>query len=103
MPYAVLDLVISCKNELDQLGAHLPSFDLDVTAQFYAQDVQDALHIVMRRHAEDVGFEVQIAILGVAIGAILHQLPKSEKVRFTKLLLRNVNDAPKLSQVIRMQ
>ena len=81
----------------------MPSFDLDATAQFYAKDVQEAIHGVMRRHAEDVGFEAQIAILGVAIGAILHQLPKAEKVRFTKLLLQNVNAAPKLSQVIRMQ
>lgn len=81
----------------------VPTFELDATTQFYAQDVQAAIHGVMLRHAEDVGFEAQIAILGVAIGAILHQLPKSEKSRFTKLLLKNVNDAPNLSQVIRMQ
>ncbi len=81
----------------------MPTIDLDVTTQFYAQDVQEAIHSAMRRHAEEVGFEAQIAILGVAIGAILHQLPRTERSRITKVLLKNVNDAPRLSQLIRMQ
>ena len=81
----------------------MPTIDLDVTTQFYAQDVQEAIHSAMRRHAEEVGFEAQIAILGVAIGAILHQLPSRERSRFAKVLMKNVNDAPRPSQLIRMQ
>lgn len=77
-------------------------FEVTDQTQIYAQDVQDAIHSVMRRHAEDVGFESQIAIMGVAIGAILHQLPKHDRDHYIKVFVRNMNEANHFSNVIRL-
>ena len=81
----------------------MPVTDLDVDHQFYAQDMQESLFSAMRKHADSVGFESQIAIMGVAIGAILHQLPEQDRKYFTKLLLKNINSAPKFSETVRLQ
>ena len=81
----------------------VPVTELDVDHQFYAQDMQESLFSAMRKHADSVGFESQIAIMGVAIGAILHQLPEQDRKYFTKLLLKNINSAPKFSETVRLQ
>lgn len=72
-------------------------------AQNYATEIQDAIHVVMRKYAEDVGFESQIAIMGVAIGSILHQLPSYDRDHFTKVLISNVKDAPEFSTLQMLQ
>lgn len=81
----------------------MPICEVDSDAQFYAQDVQQAIFAAMQKHAEIVGFESQIAIMGVAIGAILHQLPESDRKYFTKLLVKNINLAPQFSEIMRVQ
>ena len=65
----------------------------------FAQNAMDVIHGLFSRHVE-VDFESQIAIMGVAIGAILHQLPIKDRKYFSKLLIRNVNAAPRFSEVI---
>lgn len=76
---------------------------MDDVTQYYAQDVQDVIFDVMRRHAEDVGFETQIAIIGVAVGAILNQLPDEDRMYFMEVLFENVANAQNLSFPIRLQ
>ena len=74
--------------------------DLDDENQAYADEVQDAIHSIMRRHAGVVGFESQMAIMGVAIGAILHQLPARDRKHFTRVLVKNMEEANKFSKVV---
>jgi hypothetical protein len=68
--------------------------------QLYANDIQNSIHTVMAKHRKNVGFESQMAIMGVAIGAILHQLPKHDREYFTKVLIRNVKEANHLSRIM---
>lgn len=70
--------------------------------QEYASEMECAIRGILSNHTE-VGFESQVAILGVAIGAILHQLPKREYQRYTRVLMKNIANAPNLSQIVRMQ
>ena len=81
----------------------MPNVIHDFETQCYAQDIQEAIHSAMRKHADVVGFEPQIAIMGVAIGAILHQLPMKHRKQMTRILLKNINLAPEFSKVMRMQ
>lgn len=74
--------------------------DVQDQSAVYASDVQDAIHGVMRKYAKSVGFESQLAIIGVAIGAILHQLAPHDREYYTRLVMENIEDAPKLSQVM---
>lgn len=125
VPVADLDRLISCKDGMANLRTMIwrmrrkgiaiknirgrgyiltmPVIELDIETQYYAQDVQDAIHGAMRKHAENVGFEAQVAIIGVAIGAILHQLPEPDRGHFVKILLKNVRNAPQMSEIVRMQ
>ena len=127
--YTEFDSVISCKRDRNHLAASIyrlrkrglrienysgvgyrlkirkkpvQVFDVTDRTQAYAQEVQEAIHGVMRRHAEDVGFESQVAIMGVAIGAILHQLPKYDREHFTRVFIKNMEEAPRFSNVIRL-
>ena len=130
VPYSEFSRAISCKTgtenlrqnirrlrimglrieNIRRLGYRLVSKELemphvihDFETQCYAQDIQEAIHGAMRKHAEVVGFEPQIAIMGVAIGAILHQLPMKHRKQMTRILLKNINLAPEFSKVMRMQ
>ena len=78
---------------------------LDMTApdQEFATEIQDAIAEVMTKHCYDVGLESQMAILGVAIGALLHQLPEYECSHFTYVFMRNLTDAPQLSELMHVQ
>lgn len=126
VPYDHFESVISCKKDRNQLAAAIYQmrkrgvrienvsgvgyrlrpkrrkavqvYNTTPEAQLYAQDVQEAIHGVMRKHADNVGFESQVAIMGVAIGALLHQLPTADRDYFTKILVRNVKDANKVSK-----
>ncbi len=125
--YAELDAIISCKRDRNHLAQSIyrlrkrglkiqnhsgigyrlkqrrkpvEVFDLDDENQAYADEVQDAIHSIMRRHAGMVGFESQMAIMGVAIGAILHQLPTRDRKHFTRVFIKNMEEAPKFSSVI---
>lgn len=127
--YAELDTVISCKRDRNHLAASIyrlrkrglrienhsgvgyrlkqrqkpvPVLDVTDESQAYAEDVQAAIHGVMRRYSEDVGFESQMAIMGVAIGAILHQLPKYDREYFTKVFIKNLKEAERFSTVIQL-
>ena len=80
----------------------MPVLDVTDESQAYAEDVQAAIHGVMRRYSEDVGFESQMAIMGVAIGAILHQLPKYDREYFTKVFIKNLKEAERFSTVIQL-
>ena len=128
VPYSAFERVISCKKgkqNLCQFIRQLRAMGLriynvrrtgyrltprnremhkiidDLETQCYAQDIQAALHNAMAKYADSVGFEPQIAIMGVAIGAILHQLPEYERKRFVRILLRNIDQAPEFSHVMR--
>lgn len=81
----------------------VPVIDLNYDSQLYANDIQEAMSAAMSRHAESVGFESQIAIMGVAIGALLEQLPKRDRDYFTRILFKNVKDAGKFAAPMRMQ
>jgi biotin operon repressor len=85
---------------LKQRNKPVEVLDLDEENQAYADEVQDAIHSIMRRHADVVGFESQVAIIGVAIGAILHQLPPLDRKHFTRVFIKNMEEAPKFSTVI---
>jgi biotin operon repressor len=127
--YAELDTVISCKGDRNLLAQsirrlrkrglkienysgigyrlkpkrkHVQVIAVTDQTQSYAEEVQDAIHAIMRRHAEDVGFESQMAIMGVAIGAILHQLPKHDRDHYIRVFVRNMNEAPKFSSIMRL-
>jgi hypothetical protein len=82
-----------------------PMHKLDMTEPDceFANEIQDAIAAVMTRHARDVGLESQVAILGVAIGAMLHQLPDYECEHFTHVFMRNLADAPQLSELMHVQ
>jgi len=126
VPYSAFESVISCKRDrnllahsiyrlrkcglkienhsgvgyrLKQRNKPMQVIDLDDENQAYADEVQDAIHSIMRRHA-DVGFESQMAIMGVAIGAILHQLSARDRKHFTRVLVKNMEEANKFSKVI---
>lgn len=77
---------------------------VDVTDEtdLYAIDVQDAIHTVMKSYAESVGFESQMAIMGVAIGAILFQLPDHDREYYTRVFIENMSGADSLSQLMVM-
>ena len=81
----------------------MPVIVNDIEAQMYADDIQSAMQEAMRRHAESVGFEAQIAIIGVALGALLDQLPDHDREHFSKILFRNVRESRKYSKPMRMQ
>jgi len=125
--YAELDKVISCKRDRNLLAASIyrlrkrglkiknhsgvgyrliqrrkpvEVIDLEDQDAVYANEMTDAIHSVMRRHAEAVGFESQMAIMGVAIGAILYQLTARERNHFTRVFLKNMREAERFSQVI---
>ena len=87
---------------LKQRNKPVQVIDLDDENQAYADEVQDAIHSIMRRHAGVVGFESQMAIMGVAIGAILHQLPKYDREYFTKVFIKNLKEAERFSTVIQL-
>lgn len=59
----------------------------------YAEDVQDAIFDVMKMYAETVGFESQIAIMGVAVGAILNQLSDGDREYYSRLFVENMAGA----------
>lgn len=75
----------------------------NMETQQYADEIQSAMMDVMGRHAESVGFEDQISIIGVALGALLDQLPAHDRDYFTRILMQNVRDARKYSMPVRLQ
>ena len=84
----------------------VPIFEIqpdDYDVQSYATDIQDAIHGAMRNHAETVGLEPQMAIMGVAIGSILGQLPYQERQYYLKILITNLRKAPQLSETVNLQ
>lgn len=68
----------------------------------YAADVEHVIRAIMNEHVE-VGFESQVAILGVAIGAILHQLPPRDREFYIRILNRNIEEAPSYIKTPRTQ
>lgn len=81
----------------------MPVIPNSLETQEYAIEIQNAMFDIMGRHAESVGFTTQISIIGVAIGAMLDQLPARDKNHFIKILMRNVKEARKYSAPMRMQ
>lgn len=81
----------------------MPVVTHDSTTQQYADDLQVALAETMGRHVDSVGFESQLAIIGVVIGSMLDQLPERDKEHYTGIFLQNVRDARKYSVPVRMQ
>lgn len=77
--------------------------DLTDDDRMFAAAIQDAIGSVMEHYAGVVNLESQIAILGVAIGAFLNQLPAEDCEILKAVLFKNVNTAHELSQVMRMQ
>lgn len=71
-------------------------------SQAYAAEMECTIRSILSEHVE-VGFESQVAIMGVAIGAILHQLPVSDRDHCIKVLVSNIKQAPKFVQTMRMQ
>jgi len=69
--------------------------------EHYAHAVQDAIFTVMDDFPT-VAFESRVAILGVAIGAMLMQLPDEQKNYFTDLFIENVCGAGNLSELMVM-
>lgn len=69
----------------------------------YANDIEHVIHSVMQHYSEDVGFETQISIMGITIGAMLHQLPRREREHFTKILLKAIKHADEMSVPLTMQ
>lgn len=82
---------------------NMPVITHSIETQHFADEIQSAMHHVMGEHAESVGFEDQISIIGVALGALLDQLPDRDKLYFTRILFQNVRDARKFSMPMRMQ
>jgi DNA-binding winged helix-turn-helix (wHTH) protein len=81
----------------------MPVIELDYDTQVYAQEIEATVRTTMGNHAETVGFESQIAIIGVVIGAMLEQLPDRDKKHFTNILIENVKNAKKYSVPMQMQ
>lgn len=81
----------------------MPVITHDAQTQQYADELQVALAETMGRHVDSVGFESQLAIIGVVIGSLLDQLPDADKEHYTGIFLQNVRDARKYSQPVRMQ
>jgi len=62
----------------------------------FAQDVMDSIHAVFDRH-ENIDFEDQVAIVGVAIGSILHQLNDRDRRYLMRVMVKNMEHAPQFS------
>lgn len=80
----------------------VPVLALTEESQEYATDMESAVRTMLSDYTE-VDFETKIGILGVAIGAILHQLPQKHRAHYTRILMRNIAEAPKFVQTENVQ
>jgi len=69
----------------------------------FASEFQDAMCSVMTRHSELVDLESQIAIMQIAIGSIINQLPEKLRKYYIRMAIRNLTDAAQLAEVMRLQ
>ncbi len=129
VPYQEIDAAISCKHNRENLRSFvrklrqhgikiqtvnrtgyrlkfrkkaMPVLSLNPPAQVYASEVQDAIHAAMRNH-DMVDVEAKVAIIGVTIGAMLHQLPEHDREHMIRILMHNVKIAHQMSELVREQ
>lgn len=66
--------------------------DITPEAETFADEVQNGILFAINNHGK-VKLEMKITMLGLAIGAILSQLPNRDRDRFTDLLMESIEES----------